>query len=92
MSDQERQRPSRIPEFASIAEEAEFWDTHDLTDYWDELRPIRVRVADDLSDGLTVRLARADREELERRANEHGVGADTLARLWLEERLREGAA
>jgi hypothetical protein len=34
-------RPSRIPDFQSIEEEAEWWDTHDFTDYLDELRPVR---------------------------------------------------
>ena len=28
------QNQSRIPEFANREEEAEFWDTHDITDYW----------------------------------------------------------
>ena len=26
-------KPKKIPEFASLADEAEFWDTHDVTDY-----------------------------------------------------------
>ena len=25
---------NKFPEFNSIAEEAEFWDTHDFSDYW----------------------------------------------------------
>jgi len=27
---------SKVPEFSSIQEEAEFWNTHSLADYWDE--------------------------------------------------------
>jgi hypothetical protein len=45
----------RIMEFASRAEEAEFWDTHSLADYWDELMPVRVRFAKNLSQGITIR-------------------------------------
>jgi hypothetical protein len=30
----------RIPSFNNIEEEAEFWDTHDFTDYWEESRPV----------------------------------------------------
>jgi hypothetical protein len=30
---------SQIPEFATREEEAEFWDSHDVTDYLDELKP-----------------------------------------------------
>ena len=35
-----------IPDFASIQEEAEFWDTHDTTDYFED-EPIEVKFADD---------------------------------------------
>ena len=38
------QHKSRIPEFASREEEAEFWDTHDFTDYLDELEPVRALI------------------------------------------------
>jgi hypothetical protein len=31
-----------IPEFASRQEEAEFWDTHDFGDYWDDWQPVSV--------------------------------------------------
>ena len=35
-------RPGRIPCFASREEEADFWDTHDFTDFIDETEPIRI--------------------------------------------------
>jgi hypothetical protein len=41
----EQDRPSRIPEFATLQEEAEFWDTHNITDLLDELRPNHVHFA-----------------------------------------------
>ncbi len=34
---------STIPQFKSIQEEAEFGDTHDTTDYLDEMRSIKVK-------------------------------------------------
>ncbi|MBA3450574.1 MAG: hypothetical protein H0T18_05115 [Chloroflexia bacterium] len=80
--------PSRIPEFRSREEEAEFWDTHDVTDYLDELRPVRVRAMPNLSNGMTVRLDSADREAIGRIAAERGVGPSTLVRMWIKERLR----
>ena len=36
-----------MPNFTSIEEEAEFWDTHDFTDYLDEREPVEVKFADD---------------------------------------------
>ena len=35
----------RIPAFKSVEEEAAFWDTHDVTDYPEESRPVRFRVS-----------------------------------------------
>jgi hypothetical protein len=46
----------RLPEFKSIEEEAEFWDTHDTTDFEEEFKPAKVRFAKNLSEGLTIRL------------------------------------
>jgi predicted HicB family RNase H-like nuclease len=81
--------PSRIPDFATREEETEFWDTHDFTDYLDETRPVKLRVAKNLSDGVTVRLDPRDRAELDRRAQEQGVGSSTLIRMWIRERLHQ---
>ena len=83
---------SRIPDFASREEEAEFWDTHDITDFLDELRPVKVTVSKNLSQGLTVRLNADDREALARLAEEQGIGPSTLARIWIKKQLRDERA
>lgn len=83
-----QQRPSRIPDFSTREDEAAFWDTHDLDELLAETRPVRPRVGKGLSEGLTVRLDQKDREKLERRALAQGIGASTLVRLWIKERLR----
>ena len=81
----------RIPAFNNIEEEAEFWDTHDFTDFADESVPVEITVGGELADRLTVRLDQADRRELDRRARTMGVGPSTLVRIWLKERLRQEA-
>lgn len=81
---------SRIPDFATREEEAAFWDSHDFTDFLDETRPVKLRVAKKLSEGLTIRLDPRDRAELDRRATEQGIGPSTLVRIWIKERLRQG--
>ena len=43
MTDQPNHAARRIPDFATRAEEAAWWDTHDITDYLDELEPVTVR-------------------------------------------------
>ena len=79
---------SRIPEFATVEEEAEFWDTHDLSDYWDEFTPATVRVSPTLASVHVVRLDAADHEELTHHADAQGTDPSTPARRWIRERLR----
>jgi hypothetical protein len=81
----------RIPAFNTIEEEAEFWDTHSFTDFKEELVPVEVRVGGALSSPLSVRLDQDDRQELDRRAREMGVGPSTLVRMWVKERLARTA-
>jgi hypothetical protein len=87
--DRRGQPVSKIPDFQSREEEAEFWDTHDFTEFLDETRPVKLRIGKQLSEGLTVRLDRHDRQELERRARKQGIGPSTLVRMWIKERLRQ---
>ena len=84
-----QRRATRIPEFASREEEAQWWDTHDITDYLDELRPARARFAKNLSEGITIRLDPETLSELRSRAQEKGIGPTTLARMWILEPLRQ---
>ena len=83
---------SRIPQFRTREEEAAWWDTHDITDYLDELQPVKVRFAKNLSEGLTVRLDPKTMQELRERAKRQGIGPTTLIRMWVMERLRAEAA
>ena len=84
-------KKSRIPVFKSI-EEVVFWDTHSFADYWEELKPIKVRFAKKLSDTITIRLDMNTLEELRERADELGIGPTTLARMWILRQLREEKA
>jgi predicted DNA binding CopG/RHH family protein len=80
---------TRIPEFASREEEAQFWDTHDVTDYWDELKPVQVRFAKNLSTGITIRLNPETLRKVRRLAQEKGIGPSVMIRMWVMERLKE---
>jgi predicted DNA binding CopG/RHH family protein len=85
-------KPARIPEFASIEEEAAFWDTHSTADYESEFRPVRARFAKRLSTGVTIRLDPDTLEKLRAVAQEHGIGPTTLIRMWILERLKHKEA
>ena len=84
----ERTAKKTIPEFHSREEEAAFWDTHDFTEYTEGFKPVRVRFAKNLSEGITVRLDPGTLAELRSLAREKGMGPTTLARMWILERLQ----
>jgi predicted DNA binding CopG/RHH family protein len=81
-----------IPEFASLEEEAAFWDTHSTADDEHEFRPVRTRFAKRLSTGVTVRLDAETLQQLRTMAQEKGIGPTTLIRMWVLERLRDTVA
>ncbi|HZS86508.1 MAG TPA: CopG family antitoxin [Chloroflexota bacterium] len=82
---------SRIPTFKTIEEEAAFWDTHDSAEFEDEFEDVTdVRfVRGGPKKGLTVRLEEETIAALTAEARRIGVGASTLARIWILERLRQ---
>lgn len=79
---------SRIPKFKTYEEEAKWWETHNLVDYQDEFRTVKVRFAKNLSEGIHVRLDSNTLEKLRREANQKGIGPTTLVRMWVMEQLR----
>ncbi len=86
---EQQENKSRIPDFKTI-EEAEFWDTHDSTEFEDEFTEV-----DDVQfvmkthkKPLTLRLEEQSLNELRKIAREKGIGPSTLARMWILERLR----
>jgi hypothetical protein len=76
--------------FATLEEAGEFWDTHDLGDYWDQTEEVemsfhlkRKRHLFAIEPGLARALNEA--------AAARGVSTETIANLWLRERLAKEA-
>lgn len=84
---------SRFPDFdkMSYEEEAKWWDSHDLGDYWDEME--EVDIVFDLKKPkektLVVRLQEDVKNRIEKIAQRKGLNVSTLARMWLLEKLRQ---
>jgi hypothetical protein len=53
-----------------------------------EFKPVEVRFAKNLSEGLHIRLDEDTLRELRNEAREKGIGPTTLARMWILEQLR----
>lgn len=84
----------KIPEFKSIEEEAEFWDTHSIAEVEDELE-----VVDDVGfvvrqpkRNICIRLDQDTLEQVKKIAAFRRVGASTLLRMWTAERVRKELA
>ncbi len=81
-----------IPSFATLEEEAAFWDSHSLSDYWGAARPVEIQFGRGLSRGLTIRLDAETLTALRAAARIKGLGPTTLARSWILEHLALPAA
>lgn len=83
----EKSKLDPLPEkFDTLEEAAEFWESHDIADYWDQLEPVEVEIDLErrtylatLEPGLARRVAAY--------AGTQGISADTLINLWLSEKL-----
>jgi hypothetical protein len=82
---------SSISQAKSYKEMGEFWDTHDLADYWDQTEPVDFEV-DIQSETTYYALDRQLSQKLARVAEERGVSAETLLNMWVQEKLLEQAA
>jgi hypothetical protein len=83
----------RIPLTDSIEKLARFWESHDVTDFDEELvevrRPVFTRRR---SAVMTVRLSPKEADVVRRLARSRGVGRSSLIQQWVREKLRKEAA
>jgi hypothetical protein len=80
---------SRIPEFKNRQEMAEWFDTHDMADYQDEFKTVKVKFAKNLSEGLNIRFDPETLAKLREEAHGRRIGATTLVRMWVMEHLKQ---
>ena len=80
-----------IPEqFDSLEELGEFWDTHSTADYEDLMEPAEFEV--NLTSSKTYLSVSKDLyRSLRKQAREQGVSTETLANLWLQEKIVQSA-
>lgn len=78
-----------IPSFANIEEEAEFWDTHDSTDFLADVEPIRLPPNQRRVTRLVISLTDDERQAFDAYARRQGIDPSVLAHRWIFERLRQ---
>jgi CopG antitoxin of type II toxin-antitoxin system len=74
----------------SYEELSEYWDTHSLADHWDETSAVEFEL-DVKSSAMYFPVDRFLAEQLRVAASAHGVSAETLLNLWLQERVSDEA-
>jgi len=77
----------KIPETDSIVELARFWDTHDLTDFEDQLVEVTALVFERETETVFVRLQPQEAAAVKRLAESRGIGHAALIRGWVLEGL-----
>ena len=72
----------------SYKEIGEFWDTHDLTDYWDQTEPVEFRV-NIQAEAMLYRLESDLSYRMSVIAQKKGVSPETLLNMWILQRLEQ---
>ena len=83
---EKRMNNRQLPKTDSIQELASFWDTHDVTDFQDELEEVEEPVFQRDAD-ITVHLETGDAHAVREMARLRGVRDWELIREWVRERI-----
>jgi len=67
---------------------SEFWDSHDLSEYGDQLRPAEFEV-DIQSEATYYPLEATLSAELRSIARKRGISPEVLLNLWVQEKVRK---
>jgi hypothetical protein len=79
---------SSISKARSYAEIGEFWDEHDLSDYWDKTRKVKFDVVLE-PEATYYPIAKDLADRIQSEARKQGVSSDALVNLWLEQKIKE---
>jgi predicted DNA binding CopG/RHH family protein len=78
-----------IPQFKTVQEEAEFWDTHDTADYPEIWQPIEVKFRRK-EKVVAVRFEQRTFSEIRQKALRLGIRPTTLVRMVMTQWLNSG--
>jgi len=76
----------KIPETNSILELTRFWDTHDLTDFEDELEKVYEPVFE-RNNTMKIHLQPEEAEAVKTLAKSKGISYDDLIHEWVVEKI-----
>jgi len=77
-----------ISKARSYAEIGEFWDKHDLSDYWSKTRRVKFDVVLE-PEATYYPVAKDLSEKIQSQARKEGVSSYALVNSWLDQKLKE---
>ena len=83
-----RKSKSSVSKSRSYVEIGEFWEVHDLSDFWGKTKKVKFDV-DIQSEVTYYPIERNLSEKIQSLARKRGVSSDTLVNLWLEQKVKE---
>ncbi len=84
---EDKKRDPMPPPDATPEEIGEFWDTHSLADYWDEIQEVEFKVNLKPKPNL-IHVEHEIVEQINAHATEQGISVEKLVNLWLREKLQ----
>jgi len=78
--------------FETYEEMADFWDTHDVTDYEEYLTPVEVNVSIHPKHQYVITLSDSLDTAFRKIQQKEGVSLNTLINLWVQEKLQQYTA
>ncbi len=86
-----RKHKSSVSQAASYREIGEFWDIHDLSNFWGKTKKVSFEVKVE-SEVTYYAVDRILSERIQALAHKRGITADTLINIWVQEKLQEQKA
>jgi len=81
-------RKSSISKARTYAAMGDFWDTHDLSDFWDKTRSVRASVRLESEESF-YGVEKGLSQTIHRAAKERGISPHTLINLWIQEKVQK---
>lgn len=83
-----KKKAGPIPdEFKTLKEASDFWDTHDISDYWNNTREASFKARSLKKEPKYVTLEDSIAKRVSTLAKKKHVSTETLINLWLKEKL-----
>ena len=83
-----KKNKSSISKARSYAEIGEFWDDHDLSDYWSKTRKVKFEVVLE-PEATYYPIAKDLSDKIQSQARQAGVSSYALVNRWLNQKLKE---